>query len=173
MNPGQARRIDLPAALTRRDAGVASYAFALVCPRARALTPEQWARAVFEQGPRALRSFVEVGWRAALGLRLGPRGSPDHVAGWAITSVDERPDTITLTATSRVLRARNIVAVDDDVVEWVTTVWFERPPARALWSMAAPIHCRTIPSLLTHAGQAVEELPLPPGPTQGRGLMKP
>jgi len=160
VNSGRARQIDLPAALARSTSGYAS-AFALATPRARALTPEQWARAVFEQGPVPLRSFVEFGWRALLGLRLGPRHSPDHVAGWTIAAVDDRPDTITLTADSRLLRARNVVAVDDGVVEWVTTVQFERPPARAAWAAAVPVHNLTIPYLLDRTARTVEERPLP------------
>jgi hypothetical protein len=160
VNLGQARRIDLPAALARENSGYAS-AFALATPRARALTPEQWARAVFEQGPAPLRSFVELGWRALLGLRLGPRHSPDHVAGWTIAAVDEWPDTVTLTADSRLLRARNVVAVADGVVEWVTTVQFDRPPARAIWAIATPVHSLTIPYLLTRTARTIEERPLP------------
>ena len=160
MSSGHARRIDLPAALARSDGGYAS-AFALATPKARSLTPELWARAVFEQGPAPLRAFVDLGWRALLGLRLGPRHSPDHVAGWAIASVDERPDTITLTADSGLLRARNIVAVDDDVVEWVTAVQFERRLGRTVWAAAIPVHSLTIPYLLTRAAGTIEEHPLP------------
>jgi hypothetical protein len=160
VSSGQARRIDLPAAMAATDSG-AACAFALAMPEARALTPEQWARAVFEEGPAALRWFVELGWRAALGLRLGPRHSPDHVAGWTIAAVDERPDAITLTAESRILRARNIVAVDDSVVEWVTVVQFERPLARPVWALASPMHRRTIPYLLTRAGRSVGQRPSP------------
>jgi hypothetical protein len=161
VHPGQARRIDLPAALARGDSGDASCAFALATPNARVLTAEQWARAVFEQGPPALGSFVEVGWRAVLGLRLGPRHAPEYVAGWAIAAVDERPDTITLTAESPLLWARNIVAVDGAVVEWVTTVHFVRPLARPIWAVASRIHYRTIPYLLNRAARAIEEHPLP------------
>jgi hypothetical protein len=160
MNLAQARQIDLPAALARTDSGDAC-AFALATPLARALTPEQWARAVFEQGPAALRPFVELGWRTVLGLRLGPRHSAGHVAGWTIAAVDERPDTITLSAESRFLRARNIVAVDDAVVEWVTVVEYERTPARHVWAVASPIHRRTIPYLLTRAARFVEQRPSP------------
>jgi hypothetical protein len=160
---GQARRIDLPGALAHSDEGYAS-AFALATPRARAMTSEQWARAVFEQGPAPLRSFVEVGWRALLGLRLGPRHSPGHVAGWTIAAVDERPDTVTLTAESRLLRARNVVAVDEGVVEWVTTVQFDRRLGRIAWTLAAPVHSVTIPYLLTRAERAAGERPVPSRP---------
>ena len=146
--------------MTGNDGGYAS-AFALATSRARALTPEQWARGVFEQGPATLRSFVDLGWRALLGLRLGPRDSSDHVAGWTIADVDERPDTVTLTAESRLLRARNIVAVGDGVVEWVTTVQFQQPLGRAVWAAAVPVHSFTIPYLLTRTARTVEERPSP------------
>jgi hypothetical protein len=157
---GRARRIDLPASLARSGSADA-LAFALVTPLARALTPEEWARAVFEQGPAALRLFVEVGWRVALRLRLASRHAPDHVAGWVIAAVDERPDTITLSAESPLLSARNVVAVDDAVVEWVTTVHFDRRIARPVWAVASPIHCWTICFLLTRAAKSIEQRPWP------------
>jgi hypothetical protein len=156
VNPGRARRIELPAALARNGSDDA-LAFALVTPQARTRTPEQWARAVFEQGPVALRLFVDVGWRAVLRLRLAPRHAPGHVAGWVIAAVDERPDTITLSAQSALLPARNIVAVDDAVVEWVTTVHFERRVARPVWAVASRIHCWTICFLLTRASKRIAQ----------------
>src|SRR2546423_15536390 len=55
---------------------------------------EDWARAIFEDASPALRRFIVVGWICGLGLRLGPRSSPDHVLGWAIAS--RSPDRIVL-----------------------------------------------------------------------------
>lgn len=47
-------------------------------------TAEAWMRAVLEGAPAMLRWFVRFGWRAALGFRLGPAGSPEHILGWPI-----------------------------------------------------------------------------------------
>jgi hypothetical protein len=44
-------------------------------------TPEQWARATVE-GVHPWARFVA--WRVLCGLRLEPRPSPEHLAGWKI-----------------------------------------------------------------------------------------
>jgi hypothetical protein len=46
---------------------------------AKPRSPAQWARAIFEDAPVAMRWFLLLGWRAGLGLRLGPVHSPAHV----------------------------------------------------------------------------------------------
>jgi hypothetical protein len=71
------------------------------------------------------------------------------------------PDTVTLAAASRFLRAENIVAVGEGVVVWVTVVRYDSRAARPLWAVAAAIHHRTIPFLLGHAARvaALDALP--------------
>src|SRR5438132_5006213 len=59
-----------------------SCAFAVEVPRRDERSTEQWARAIWEDAPVALRWFIVAGWRFVLGLRLGARHSPDHVLGW-------------------------------------------------------------------------------------------
>ncbi len=117
-------------------------------------TAEQWARAVFEGAPAALRWFIVFGWRFVLGLRLDPDSAADRVLGWTVEATASAPDTVTLAAASRFLRAENIVAVDEEVVVWVTVVRYESRAARPLWAVAAAIHHRTIPFLLGHAARA-------------------
>ena len=65
------------------DLGRSDYAsaFEVTIGEGDGRSPEQWARAVFEGAPTAIRWFVVFGWRYVLGLRLGPRSSPDYVAG--------------------------------------------------------------------------------------------
>src|SRR4051794_24709169 len=58
--------------------------FTVTRPRANKASPEAWARAVLEEAPLARRN-ARLLWRA-MGLRLGPRGSPDHVQGWRIAA---------------------------------------------------------------------------------------
>jgi hypothetical protein len=147
-----ARRVEVPDEIAARpDLPRSGYASAFEVPigAKKFLTPEQWARATFEGAPAPLRAFLSVTWRYSLGLRLGPRTSPDHVAGWLISSSD--PGSITLEARSRFMVARNIVAVRDATVVLVTLVQFTRRAGRVQWAVATPIHNRVIPYLLGRA----------------------
>ncbi|MFI0770221.1 DUF2867 domain-containing protein [Streptomyces sp. NPDC021218] len=151
----RARRTTVPGALAARyDLAGAHYAsaFALPVPRAGALTAEQWARAVFEGAPAPLRRFLVLGWTLGLGLRLGPRTSPRHVLGWAVS--DAADHSLTLTARSPLVLTHNVVAVEDARVLWATFVRFDRPVGRPLWALAAPVHHRTVPRLLGRAARA-------------------
>ncbi|EFL20631.1 conserved hypothetical protein [Streptomyces himastatinicus ATCC 53653] len=126
-------------------------AFELTAPRARARTPEEWARATFEGAPAPVRWLLVGGWTLVLGLRLGPRTSPAHVLGWPVP--DSGPDSITLAAASRLVAARNVVVVDGARVVWVTSVRFHGRVGRAVWAVAAPVHHLAVPFLLGRAGR--------------------
>ena len=112
-------------------------------------SPEQWARAVFEGAPTPLRWFIVLGWRVALGLRLGPRQSPSYVLGWKILSTT--PDVVVLGVESFLLRAQLVIRVHESQVLHATFVHYERRAARVVWTVAAPIHRLVIPFLLRHA----------------------
>src|SRR5262245_37216649 len=58
--------------------------FTVTAPIATDKSPEEWARAVLERAPVSPRN-PRVLWRL-MGLRLGPRRSPDHVQGWKIAA---------------------------------------------------------------------------------------
>ncbi len=116
-------------------------------------TAEQWARATLEQGPVALRRFVVVGWRFVLRLRLEPKSSEQHVAGWPI--VLRTPETVVLEVESGTLgRARLTFRSDPAVVSAASNVSFERPGARAVWSVGGLLHRRILPYLLGHAARS-------------------
>ena len=72
----------------------AQYSSAFTLRTTRTAAPEQWARALFEQCPAPWRALLWLGWRFGLGLRLGPRHSPDYVQGWSI--VDSGAEQVTL-----------------------------------------------------------------------------
>jgi hypothetical protein len=127
-------------------------AFEIARPAGDTRSPERWARATWENGPRALSSFILAGWIVGLGFRLGPRPSPDHVQGWAIVS--SKPDRIVLEAKSRFMISHNVVQVEDSRVLWTTFVQYEKRSARVFWSLAAPVHHRTLPYLLGRAAAA-------------------
>jgi Protein of unknown function (DUF2867) len=117
---------------------------------ADARSAEQWARATFEDAPGALRSFIVAGWIAGLGLRLGPRPSPDHVLGWPIASA--APDLIVLSVESALLGTAHIVLrVESSRVLLSSFVRYEKPAARPLWSAVQPLHHRIVPYLLGRA----------------------
>src|SRR5438105_1184450 len=112
---------------------------------------EEWARAIFEDAPPALRRFIVVGWIWGLGLRLGPRASPDHVLGWLIAS--RAPDRMILRVHSVVLgTAQFVLRVETSRIVLASLVRYDKPWAGAVWSLVKPLHHRIVPYLLAHAG---------------------
>jgi hypothetical protein len=147
-----ARRVEVPDEIVvRTDLPRSGFASAFEVPigARKFLTPEQWARATFEGAPALLRAFLVTAWKYGLGLRLGPRTSPDHVQGWLISS--SGPGSITLEARSPFMVAQNIVAVRESTVVLVTLVHFTHRAGRVQWAVATPIHNRVIPYLLGRA----------------------
>jgi hypothetical protein len=148
------QRVEVPPAIAATQTSDYASAFALTlsgsgtAPR----SAEQWARAVFEGAPPVMRSCILLGWRLVLGLRLQPAAA-DRVLGWAVVARSVAPDTVTLAADSRLLRAENIVAVDETVVMWVTVVHYQSRLARPLWALTSLLHHRVIPFLLRRAAR--------------------
>jgi len=124
-------------------------AFEVTVVGAQARSAEEWAQVTFEDAPPALRWLVVLGWKTILGLRLGPRRSPDHVLGWRIQSKD--PDRIVLEVSSALLTAHKVVWVDASRLTVATFIRYDRRWARVVWSAVAPVHHRTEPLLLTYA----------------------
>jgi hypothetical protein len=102
--------------------------------------PEQLARAVFEG---------VLGFRYGLGLKFGPRSSPEHVLGWAI--IDREPDSITLESRSWMLTSRLVFRTEESRVSMSTFVRYDRPIAKVLWPPVSLLHCQIVPRLLQHA----------------------
>jgi Protein of unknown function (DUF2867) len=126
-----------------------SDAFAVRTEITDTRTPEEWSRAVFEDAPRPVRWFLLVGWRAALGFRLGPRPSPDHVLGWWI--VTATPGAIRLELRSALMTGHLVLRLDHPHAVITTVVLYRHRAARALWATVAPIHRQVVPYLLRHA----------------------
>lgn len=112
-------------------------------------SPEQWARAVFEEAPPPVRWFLLFGWRIILGLRLGPLHSPDHILGWQIAST--ATDSLTLELDSRLISAHNILEIDPTGLRWTTFVHYRSRPARLVWATVLPFHNVAIPFTLKRA----------------------
>ena len=103
-----------------------------------ARTPEQWARAAWEGAPAPLRWFMLAGWRFVLGLRLGPRPSPDHILGRRI--IDRRHDETVCQLRSSFLEAYNAFRLVDGRLVWSTFVIYERPIASVIWPPVSLLH---------------------------------
>ena len=147
---GRTRRVPVAAELI----GGAQYdyadAFEIRVTEPDARSAEQWARIALEQAPSPVRWVMLTAFRG-LGLRLGPRSSPDHILGWRI--VASQPDVIHLEAVSPLLRGVVVGRrVDPTCVVVTTFVFYKRPAvARVAWAVAGPMHRRIVPYLLAHA----------------------
>jgi hypothetical protein len=158
------RRVGVPQPIAATFAcSTANYAsaFALTTDAAATSTPLEWARAVFEGAPAAVRWCLVFGWTRVLRLKLEPRNADGHVLGWSVADSDLVVGSTELHAASPFLRARNIVMVDEATVTWVTLVHYSNAAARPLWAMARPIHHLTIRSLLARAARALTEAASP------------
>jgi hypothetical protein len=110
-------------------------AFSLETPVVR--TPEEWTRLVLDRAPNVLRSFVRYA-HLALGLRLAPRGSPDHLWGWAV--LQSGPDAFVLGAGGGLGTPRIVVLTPPGGVVFATILRFSGLRARVVWAGVAPIH---------------------------------
>lgn len=111
--------------------------------------PQEWARAVFEGAPAALRRILPLAWRFGLGVHLGPFPAADYVLGNEI--VRAKKNSVTLEMRSRFLIAQNVALADDFSLRWATFVYFRGRTGRLVWAAAAPVHQRTLPFLLRRA----------------------
>jgi Protein of unknown function (DUF2867) len=135
--------------------GLAGYrydytdSFEAAVAAADARTPEQWARAVFEETSRPMRWFLVIGFRYGLGLRFGPRPSPEHVLGWAI--IDREPDSLTLESRSWFLTSRLVFQAEASRVTQSTFVRYDKRIAAIIWPPVSILHCQIVPRLLRQA----------------------
>jgi hypothetical protein len=108
-------------------------------------TPEEWTRLVLDSAPNVLRSFVRYA-HLALGLRLGPRGSPDHLWGWTV--LQSGPEAFVLGADGGLGTPRIVVLTPPGGLVFATILRFSGFRARLVWAGVAPIHRAVARSLL-------------------------
>jgi len=111
-------------------------------------SPEQWARAILEGAPWSLLVIVGLAWRV-LGLRLGPRASPDYILGFKIA--DRGKDHIIFGTTSWMMTPHLVLKVEGDRVLVATLIRYERRSARCIWPPLSMIHRRVGIALTRHA----------------------
>jgi hypothetical protein len=109
-------------------------------------SPEEWARAALEETPTG-RSAPYL-WRL-LGLRLGPRHSPDYVQGWKIANSGD--NWIRLEAASWFMTAHAVVQVDEGNVSVALFLRYDRPMAAIVWPPVSIMHRRAVPAMLRQA----------------------
>ena len=113
------------------------------------LDAEEWSRLLFEGRAAPLRWFLLFGWRVALGLKLGPTGSTEHVLGWKVAYKD--PDRIRLEQQSGILRAALVTHIHAEQLTQVTFVRYQSFIGRLIWPPVALLHRRIVPHLLAQA----------------------
>jgi hypothetical protein len=89
-----------------------------------------------------------------MGLRLGPRDSPDHVQGWKIAA---RADHwLRLETGSWYMTAEAICLVEETQVSVSLSLRYDRRPVAALvWALVSRFHQRALPVMLHQAVKLV------------------
>lgn len=131
-------------------------AFEIERPEDPTRSAEQWARAMFEEAPLAMRWFLIVGW-SAITCRISPRRSSARILGWQIESTSPQTTVIAVQAWVG-LTSWLIFSIDEDFVTVASFVRFSGPVtplARAVWAATVPLHERILPHLLTAARRRV------------------
>jgi hypothetical protein len=111
---------------------------------------EQWARDCLDGAPPLFRLVVPKLWRWAVGFRLGPIPSSDHVLGWRL--IGATPETVELRTSGWQASADVVIRVRQASVLFTTWFRYERPIAgRITWCVLAPVHRFFVPRLLRWA----------------------
>ena len=149
---GEVRQLDIPPAaralstLPRIDY---ADAFVVEIGSAPERTGEQWARAVLEQLPLAVRVKLVIGW-SALGLRLGSPVSDRCVLGWHLAH--DGADYALLSAGSRFgLAGELLFKPEGSQLLFATLVRQQGTFARAVWPRIVPQHVRVVRHVLRRA----------------------
>ena len=139
------RQVAVPAAvraLSTLDRVDYADAFRVELEDVRSRTAEEWARAVLEDAPLAVRGQLLSGW-SSLGLKVG-RGS---VLGWHVRS--STPDVLLLGAGSWIgMPGELLFKRERRGLLFATFVRHGNPAARALWGRVERVHVATVRRLL-------------------------
>jgi hypothetical protein len=154
MSPaGAVRQVDVPqAAIELSTLPRIHYedAFLLETGPAPDRTGEQWARAMLEDAPAAVRHALRSTW-TALGLQLAWTRSDRHVLGWELRRSTR--DFALLGADGRLgLQAELLFEPRQRTLLFATFVQQTNHIARALWAGIEPVHGPVVRHMLEQAG---------------------
>jgi hypothetical protein len=138
-------------------AGAPDYADAFAVARRPGddRSAEAWARGGFDRIPPLTREAGLLTHRIALGFRLGPWASPEHVFGWRIVSSE--PEVLHLRARSGWLRGDMVWRLGEARLVMTTFVGYEMPRVGSLvWGAIGNVHRACAPYLLALAATAPE-----------------
>jgi hypothetical protein len=112
-------------------------------------TAEQWARAILEGAPIAIRQPLQAGWRS-LGLQLGSSRSDGFVLGWEVRR--STPEVALLGARSRLgLHAELLFKRRKQTLLYATFVQQENLLGRAVWAGVDLVHRPVVRHVLLSA----------------------
>lgn len=126
--------------------------FTITTDLAVGTTAEEWARAVLELAPVSRRN-ARVLWRV-MGLRLGPRNSPNHVQGWLITG--RRDDWVRAETASWYMSAEAVCLLQDEQVSISLSLRYQSTVARLVWATVGPPHRKAVPVMLRQAACLID-----------------
>ena len=139
--------------------------FTVTTPTATDHSAEEWARAVLERAPLSRRN-ARVLWRL-MGLRLGPRHSPDHVQGWKIAARGD--NWLRVETASWYVTAQAVCSVEEGQVSLSLSLRYDSPVATIVWALVSGPHQRGVPVMLRQAVRLVTNTAVPQrGPTAPR-----
>jgi hypothetical protein len=114
-------------------------------------TAEQWARAIMEDAPLAIRRSLQSGW-SAIGLKLGPTRSDGFVLGWEVRL--SAPGVVLLAAGSRIgMPGELLFKRQRHALLFATFVQHQTPVSRAVWAGVEPVHVPIVRRLLEQASE--------------------
>jgi hypothetical protein len=114
---------------------------------------EDWARTALERVmPGYVRLGVFVAQRLLLGLRLGPRRSPDYIAGWKIA--DRGDSWVRIEAASWIVTASLVFKVDEARLSLATFLLYDRRIAALVWPPISIAHRKVGLTLMRRAASA-------------------
>jgi hypothetical protein len=114
---------------------------------------EDWARIALERVmPGYLRLGVFVAQRLLLGLRLGPRRSPDYIAGWKIA--DRGDSWVRIEAASWMMTASLVFKIDEARLSLATFLRYDRRMAALVWPPISIAHRKVGLALMRRALRA-------------------
>lgn len=117
-------------------------------------TAQEWARAVFNDAPLAVRARLVSGWMG-LGLKLGGPWSERRVLGWKVQQ--SSPEVMLLAADSVLgLEAELLFRTEPRGLLFATLIQQNNSAARAVWVRITARHQAVVRSLLDHAARREE-----------------